>query len=638
MQYRSEIDGLRALAVMSVVIFHFFPNFNSMGYLGVDIFFVISGFLITTHLISMNGYGVYLYLKSFYSRRIKRIFPALFVFLTFTSIFAFIILIAVDFENYLSSLIASKTFWANWYFWRDGGYFGTEDKLKPLLHMWSLSVEEQFYIFYPMFLLFAFWLNKKIKLDILFLVGFATISSFLLWIYLYYIDGSNPAFFLLPTRSWQFGLGAIVAILHNRLMFKFEISSNIYFILTLSLLLIGLFWSFSQFVNTIVVSFSTSLFIYLKPKQDNYLAILFRNYITIFIGKMSYSLYLYHWPIVVFLGYYYIETPPFWMSFILLLLSGVIGYLSFKLIEKPFRYNFPLKYSLFLIILTIIINLCIFFMSLGKDSKGFVNQWAIASGSNFRCSPDSFFPFGASRACMLNIGTKKNDSIVLLGNSHAQMYSPLLIKNLREFNLTGVLVPLNGCLPTTLVNRSKLCIKRAKQNLEVVLKNNEVKTVFIASTWYEDYYITDQGKRVKNSYLLLGFKNLINQLESSGKNVILFSPIPIPSKNLAVDLPRLINFGWITKSEAISYTWIPRFIYGKNFSEMNSYFDQTLKKNYIKVYDDLCDEQKCYYAKGRLMFFADDNHISSLALEDLEKTSDQVKNIFLKLKDNSLQN
>ena len=84
MQYRSEIDGLRALAVMSVVIFHFFPNFNSMGYLGVDIFFVISGFLITTHLISMNGYGVYLYLKSFYSRRIKRIFPALFVFLTFT--------------------------------------------------------------------------------------------------------------------------------------------------------------------------------------------------------------------------------------------------------------------------------------------------------------------------------------------------------------------------------------------------------------------------------------------------------------------------------------------------------------------------------------------------------------------------
>jgi hypothetical protein len=235
---------------------------------------------------------------------------------------------------------------------------------------------------------------------------------------------------------------------------------------------------------------------------------------------------------------------------------------------------------------------------------------------------------------MLNTGNNNKNSVVLLGNSHAQMYSPLIIKNLQKFNLTGFLVPLNGCLPTTIVNRSNLCIKKAKQNLEEVLKSNEVKTVFIASNWYESHYITDKGERVKSSYLLSGFKNLIDQLKNAGKNVILFSPIPIPSRNLAVDLPRLINFGWITKNEAISYTWSPRSNYNKNFSIINSHFDKTLGNNYIKVYNDLCDDKKCYYGKKSLLFFADDHHLSSLALENLEKTSDQVEKKFFKLNNN----
>ena len=215
MIYRKEIDGLRALAVSSVVIYHFFPNILPNGYLGVDIFFIISGYLITQSILRNKGSLTYT-LKHFYERRFKRLFPALFVFLTLTALGLIFILINSDYENFISSLFAAKTFWANIYFWRDGGYFGGNDQLKPLLHTWSLSVEEQFYIFYPSFLIFSFWARKKIGLPIIVFVGFLTILSFVIWIFLNKIGGETPAFFLLPTRIWQFGLGSFFAILQLR--------------------------------------------------------------------------------------------------------------------------------------------------------------------------------------------------------------------------------------------------------------------------------------------------------------------------------------------------------------------------------------------------------------------------------------
>ena len=123
MKYRTEIDGLRALAITAVVFFHFFPHFFVRGYLGVDIFFVISGYLITSYLLKIEKLGYFQILKSFYKRRIKRLFPALFVSLFVTSFFAVIIMLRSDLINYFFSLISSMTFWANLYFWYNGGYF-----------------------------------------------------------------------------------------------------------------------------------------------------------------------------------------------------------------------------------------------------------------------------------------------------------------------------------------------------------------------------------------------------------------------------------------------------------------------------------------------------------------------------------
>lgn len=155
MKYRTDIDGLRSIAVGAVVLYHFFPNLLSLGFFGVDIFFVISGYLITLQFIKMETRSFFSTMIDFYTRRIRRLLPVLFFVLCLTSIFFSYILLQADLEKFYSSLIASKTFWANWFFYRDGGYFGGDDQLKPLLHIWSLSVEEQFYIFFPTYFYFV---------------------------------------------------------------------------------------------------------------------------------------------------------------------------------------------------------------------------------------------------------------------------------------------------------------------------------------------------------------------------------------------------------------------------------------------------------------------------------------------------
>jgi peptidoglycan/LPS O-acetylase OafA/YrhL len=202
MRYRSEIDGLRAIAVSLVLIFHFFPTFAPNGFIGVDLFFVISGYVITSQIYRQMRDDDFSF-RAFFLRRIRRILPLVFTVVTATMIAGYFILLPSDFEQFTASAVAVSTFWSNIFFWRDGGYFGSADKLKPLLHMWSLSVEEQFYILLPPFLWLLFKLGRGGQLAILCGVGVMTALSFVLYAGLHAIGGATPAFFLTPSRIWQ---------------------------------------------------------------------------------------------------------------------------------------------------------------------------------------------------------------------------------------------------------------------------------------------------------------------------------------------------------------------------------------------------------------------------------------------------
>ena len=206
MRYRPEINGLRAIAVIPVILFHAGFQLFSGGFVGVDIFFVISGYLITTILLGELEAGSFS-LVNFYERRARRILPALFVVLAVCLPCAGLWLMPGDMEEFLKSVLAVLGFASNIFFWKHTDYFNSATELKPLLHTWSLAVEEQFYVLFPMFLLLAWrWGRTRI-------VGLLAIGAFLSLAVAQYEVSEKPVptFFLLPTRGWELALGALIA-------------------------------------------------------------------------------------------------------------------------------------------------------------------------------------------------------------------------------------------------------------------------------------------------------------------------------------------------------------------------------------------------------------------------------------------
>jgi peptidoglycan/LPS O-acetylase OafA/YrhL len=206
MDYRREIDGLRALAVLPVILFHAGFETFSGGFVGVDVFFVISGYLITTIILAELEQGKFS-IVNFYERRARRILPALFLVMLVCIPFAWVSLTPADLNSFAKSLVAVPLFVSNVFFWRDGGYFETAAELKPLLHTWSLAVEEQYYVLFPLFLMLFWRLGKRLILVSLGLVFVASIAIAQWGAY----AQPTAAFFLLPTRGWELLIGAFAA-------------------------------------------------------------------------------------------------------------------------------------------------------------------------------------------------------------------------------------------------------------------------------------------------------------------------------------------------------------------------------------------------------------------------------------------
>ena len=211
MKYRAEIDGLRALAVIPVILYHAGFKLFSGGYVGVDVFFVISGYLITTIILAELEAGTFS-LIHFYERRARRILPALFVVMFACLPFAWFWLLPSVMKTFSESLIAVSTFLSNFYFYNQSGYFEAAAELKPLIHTWSLAVEEQYYVLFPLFLMLTWKLGKRSivgLLAIMFVISLASAQ----WLS---IEHKSFDFFMLPTRGWELLIGAFIAFYYAR--------------------------------------------------------------------------------------------------------------------------------------------------------------------------------------------------------------------------------------------------------------------------------------------------------------------------------------------------------------------------------------------------------------------------------------
>ena len=345
-KYRAEIDGLRALAVIPVIFFHAGFNFFSGGFVGVDVFFVISGYLITTIIIkelNNNKFSI----KKFYERRARRILPALIFVILISSIISFIFLTRNELGSYFKSVIATLLFFSNLYFYKTTPYFGSESDLEPLLHTWSLSIEEQFYIIFPItLLLFHKFFKRYIFLMLIF--GFA--ASLFICQFLALKTGGTLNFYFTFSRAWELALGAICAhiLIYKNLSYS-TLIKNLLSTIGIILIIFSIFFFSRQTVfpsfYTLVPTIGTSLII-LFADRDTFINKILSIKFFVGIGLISYSLYLWHQPLLAF-GRIFFDDLSIIQKLILIFLSVLMSIFSYFFIETIFRDKNKIDFQFF---------------------------------------------------------------------------------------------------------------------------------------------------------------------------------------------------------------------------------------------------------------------------------------------------
>ena len=371
MKYRAEIDGLRALAVLPVILFHAGFEWFSGGFVGVDVFFVISGYLITTIIISEIAEDKFSIIN-FYERRARRILPALFFVMLVCIPFAWLWMLPSQMKDFSQSLIAVSLFASNILFWRESGYFAAEAEEKPLLHTWSLAVEEQYYVLFPIFLILAWRFGKnRVFWMIVVMAAISLLLSEWGW-----RNKATANFYLAPTRAWELFAGSIAAFIVQKQGVQ---KNNVLALIGLAAIVfsISFYDEATPFpsIYTLVPVLGVMLLV-LHADKETLAAKLLSTKVLVGIGLISYSMYLWHQPLFAFARINSIEHPSSITMSALGVISIVLAYISWRFVEKPFRSisSFSRKeiFSYSLLGMCIII----FFGFIGDKQNGFESRFA----------------------------------------------------------------------------------------------------------------------------------------------------------------------------------------------------------------------------------------------------------------------
>jgi peptidoglycan/LPS O-acetylase OafA/YrhL len=329
---RKDIDGLRFIAVTSVVVGHYFPSFMPSGYLGVDIFFVVSGYVITQLLCSMDRTRPFSLLISFYGKRMRRLAPALLTVVSITIVFCFLFITRT--EGVISKTGAySLIGLSNMYLWSiASNYFSLDASQNPFTHTWSLGVEEQFYLIYPLLFLLVFKVARKNRVITL-VYSIGVISLFSLFLNLAFSQSKpNLVFYSMPTRLWELGIGAIVFLSTSRV--HESLRGSKFRIIILSIMLLTFFVHFETLaIAQVVLTLITACL--LIPNNDDSTSKFLSHKIATWIGVRSYSIYLIHWPLLVLTDY--LLGHSLIKNFMCVLVTLFLSELNFSHVESPFR-------------------------------------------------------------------------------------------------------------------------------------------------------------------------------------------------------------------------------------------------------------------------------------------------------------
>lgn len=335
MKYRREIDGLRALAVIPVILFHAGFKWMSGGYVGVDIFFVISGYLITSIILKEKEAGIFS-IAHFYERRARRILPALFLILLACLPFAWFWLLPHELEDFGKSIVAVSLFSSNILFWWENNYFAADAELLPLLHTWSLAVEEQFYVIFPLIMILFWALGKRWLITIISLIALVSLGL-TEWGWRHFPEAN---FYLIPTRAWELMVGALTAFYLYRKQQAQGVISHLGSFTGLVLIVSAIFFLDRSIpfpsLYALAPTMGTALIIIFTTRNTLVYKILsLKGFVG--IGLISYSAYLWHQPLFAFARVRSIDEPSIWLISLLSILALALAYLTWRFVEQPFR-------------------------------------------------------------------------------------------------------------------------------------------------------------------------------------------------------------------------------------------------------------------------------------------------------------
>jgi len=598
--YRADIDGLRAVAVLMVVIYHAFPHVLPGGFIGVDVFFIISGYLISTILFQGIDAGTFS-ITDFYSRRIRRIFPALSVVLIATGFFGWFSLRADEFQQLGKHIAAGAGFVSNIVLWGESGYFDNAAETKPLLHLWSLGIEEQFYFFFPIVL----WLAWRRRLNLLIVTSVIAVLSFGWNLYQYNTD--TTALFYSPfTRFWELMIGSVLAYValstkKASLLPTTATAVNLRSLAGVALLIVGVVtagrayafpgaWAlFPTFGAALLISAGPSAFLNRHVLSNRFM---------VSVGLISYPLYLWHWPLLSYARIIEGRTPTASVRALCVVAAFVLAFLTFRFIERPLRFHVRQNSVAWLLASAVFLVGIAGYGVYAKDGFegrsvdlrevkfdgdiGHVDFHAYVENKFFPCTPESVRDQAEKWEDIVRCSQSRDDKpidTVLLGDSHAEHLFIGIAESLPEKNVAFYIR--NGMSVRSNPGFNAI--------FEAIDANPDIKQVIIASLW--------SLRQIPIADMI----DTIRSLQVSGKKVFITDDTP----DFSFD-PALCKFKGECTENASSF--MDR--YNTYQEALGDVVDSAIGVELVRTSEYLCDSTVCKMGDNGKLYYRDPNHLS----------------------------
>lgn len=622
--YRPDIDGLRAVAVLAVLFFHCFPTVLSGGFVGVDVFFVISGYLIGRSSFEEMAAGRYS-ARAYFGRRARRIFPALLVVLVSVIGAGWWMLLPIEYELLGKHVAGAAVFISNWQFWREVGYFNTEATLKPLLHLWSLAVEEQFYLILPLFLLYSLWRRKAPLVPLLLFTVICFASA--VW---RLPDHKAWGYFHLLSRGWELMTGVLLAYAEHRRAAQSGDAS-----------LVGNFWrpavgglGLASVIGSAWSYSSETLF----PGAAALLPTLGAAAIIaagsgapfnrllglrplVYIGLISYPLYLWHWPLLSMLRIVDGSNLDLTTRLMVFLASFPLAAFTYHLVERPLRAATVVQRPNFALVLWALL------LAVGGAGYGVLTKQGVPE--RFPELDTNLQP-ATERQTMPPTGFTSQHKAILLGDSNALMYSAALRSHFYRIHGQELIYGFRpGCKPFYNLDKHSPgdspqgCPRGVNPSIEQAINDPQIDTILVVSALYSFNYYTYPGfpnnpspdLEQNNQIMSRAIDETFAMLAASGKKVVIF--YSTPPLDFVVSECQKRPFRWRTEARAECFVTEEHYRSVQQWSR-RKLGEVAARHANIRLFDpapSLCRNGRCEARLDGKLIYSDGAHLNAFGAE-----------------------